>query len=168
MQLLDPHVSASIGGIYTLRDRQNHDFTIRADHFEADGTSQQHFKGVLDDQARAVFQGKIYVHRPAQKTDGYQSHHALLLSDKAEACAKPELEIYADDVKCSHGATSGMLDREALFYLQSRGIPADTARALLIESFLNEGLKDVSSETVRAVYAARISAWLAKAGGGSA
>lgn len=160
LQLLDPAISSSIGGIYMLKGRQSHDFSILADHFEPDGLSEQHFKGVIDDQARAIFQGKIHVHRPAQKTDGYQSHHALLLSDQAEASAKPELEIYADDVKCSHGATTGMLDTSALFYLQSRGIPEAQARALLIQSFLNETLEKISDENVRALYSARIAAWL--------
>lgn len=160
LQLLDRGISSSIGGIYMLKGRQSHDFTILADHFEEDGTSVQHFKGVIDDQARAIFQGKIHVHRPAQKTDGYQSHHALLLSEQAEASAKPELEIYADDVKCSHGATAGMLDREALFYLQSRGIPAAEAKALLIRSFLSAALEPLTHDGVRALYAARLAAWL--------
>lgn len=160
LQLLDRGISSSIGGIYMLKGRQSHDFTILADHFEEDGTSVQHFKGVIDDQARAIFQGKIHVHRPAQKTDGYQSHHALLLSDQAEASAKPELEIYADDVKCSHGATAGMLDREALFYLQSRGIPAAEAKALLIRSFLSAALEPLTHDGVRALYAARLATWL--------
>ncbi|MDP2205851.1 MAG: Fe-S cluster assembly protein SufD [Alphaproteobacteria bacterium] len=160
LELLDDGISSSIGGIYMLKGRQCHDFTILADHFEKDGTSVQHFKGVIDDQARAIFQGKIHVHRPAQKTDGYQSHHALLLSDQAEASAKPELEIYADDVKCSHGATAGMLDNDALFYLQSRGIPAAQAKALLIRSFLCETLEKITRDDVRALYAARIAEWL--------
>jgi len=160
LQLLDAGISSSISGIYMLNGQQSHDFSILADHFEPDGTSEQHFKGVIDDQARAIFQGKIHVHRPAQKTDGYQSHHALLLSDKAEACAKPELEIYADDVKCSHGATAGMLDTSALFYMQSRGIPEKQARALLILSFLSQTLERVSHEPVRELYRARVTAWL--------
>lgn len=160
LELLDKGISSSIGGIYMLRGRQSHDFTILADHFDEDGMSVQHFKGVIDDQARAIFQGKIHVHRPAQKTDGYQSHHALLLSGEAEASAKPELEIYADDVKCSHGATAGMLDTDALFYLQSRGIPAAEAKALLIRSFMNQTLEKLTRDDVRALYAARIAAWL--------
>jgi len=163
LELLDSGISSSIGGIYMLKGRQCHDFTILADHFEKDGTSVQHFKGVIDDQARAIFQGKIHVHRPAQKTDGYQSHHALLLSDQAEASAKPELEIYADDVKCSHGATAGMLDLDALFYLQSRGIPAAEAKALLIRSFLCQTLEKITRDDVRALYAVRIAEWLGAA-----
>lgn len=160
MQLLDAHVSANIGGIYLLKDQALHDFTVLADHFEPDGTSVQHFKGVIDDQARAVFQGKIYVHRPAQKTDGYQSHHALLLSNRAEANAKPELEIYADDVKCSHGATAGQLDAEALFYLRSRGIPETEARALLIHSFLAGALERVTFAPAKEIYLSHIEKYL--------
>lgn len=167
MQLLDAGVSANIGGLYMLKGQESHDFTILADHFEPDGTSQQYFKGVIDDKARAVFQGKIHVHRPAQRTDGYQSHHALLLAGTAEANAKPELEIYADDVKCSHGATAGMLSAEALFYLQSRGIPAEEARNLLIRSFLGETIENITHNDIRAVYAARVEGWLAARAGGA-
>lgn len=160
MKLLENAISGSISGIYLLRGRQSHDFSILADHFEEGGMSAQHFKGVVDDQARAIFQGKIHVRRPAQKTDGYQSHHALLLSKDAEASAKPELEIYADDVKCSHGATSGHLDEGALFYLRSRGIPEAEARALLIQSFIAEAAQRVSNEAIRAIYMDRVTAWL--------
>lgn len=161
MKLLERGVSCKINGIYLLRGRQSHDFTILADHFEESGHSAQHFKGVIDDQARAIFQGKIHVRRSAQKTDGYQSHHALLLSQDAENCAKPELEIYADDVKCSHGATSGQLDEAALFYLRSRGIPLNEARALLIRSFLHQNIEKIQNEKVRECYASRIDEWIA-------
>lgn len=160
--LIDKANSASIGGIYMIDGRQHHDFTVLADHFEPAGTSAQHFKGVIDDQARAVYQGKIHVRRTAQKTDGYQSHHALLLSNAAEASAKPELEIYADDVKCSHGATSGFLDPAALFYLRSRGIPAQAARDLLVQSFLDGALEKISSETVKDVCRAEVERWLSR------
>lgn len=159
-QLIDSEISSSIGGIYLLKDHQNHDFNILMDHFEPNGKSVQHFRGVVDDKARSVFQGKIQVRRSAQKTDGSQSHHALLLSAEAEADFKPELEIYADDVKCSHGATSGRLDGEALFYLRSRGIPEADAKSLLIQSFLNETLERVSFAPVKELYEERIRAWL--------
>jgi Fe-S cluster assembly protein SufD len=135
-----------------------------ADHFEPGGVSAQHFRGVVDDKARAVYQGKIHVRRSAQKTDGYQSHHALLLSDQAEASVKPELEIYADDVKCSHGATSGHLDPVALFYLRSRGIPAQEAKALLVQSFLAEALKQITYQPIESLCADRVAAWLAGRG----
>lgn len=160
--LIDSGISSIIAGVYLIKDQQLHDFTILTDHFEPNGTSVQHIKGVVDAQARAVFQGKIHVHRSAQKTDGSQLNHALLLSATAEADVKPELEIYADDVKCSHGATSGRLDNNALFYLQSRGIPADEARALLVESFLTETLARVSFAPVKELYQERIRSWLAR------
>lgn len=162
IQLLESAVYASMGGTYILSGRQSHDFTILADHFEPDGKSVQNFRGVIDAQARAVYQGKIHVRRSAQKTDGYQSHHALLLSETAESCAKPELEIYADDVKCSHGATSGHLDEGALFYLRSRGIPEGEARSLLIESFLGQSLEAVSDLRVREIYRQRVADALQK------
>lgn len=160
--LLEEAISSNIGGVYLMKGRQSHDFSILADHFEPGGSSAQHFKGVADAQARTVYQGKIHVRRYAQKTDGNQSHHALLLSAEAEASTKPELEIYADDVKCSHGATAGQLDAAALFYMRSRGIPEEEARALLVESFLNGALEQITLQTVRALCAARVSDWLAK------
>ncbi len=164
LQLIDRAISSSIGGTYLMKGQQSHDFTVLADHFEPDGKSVQHFKGVVDDQARAVYQGKIHVRRAAQKTDGYQSHHALLLSPTAEASAKPELEIYADDVKCSHGATAGQLNPEAIFYLRSRGIPHDLARSLMVESFLGGAIEKVSDQALRDIYLSRVSAWLAGRG----
>ncbi len=159
--LIDSGISSMVGGIYLLKDQQCHDFTVLTDHFEPNGKSVQHFKGVIDDQARSVFQGKIHVRRSAQKTDGNQLNHALLLSETAEASFKPELEIYADDVKCSHGAASGKLDETALFYLQSRGIPLAEAKSLLIQSFLNEALAQVSFAPVKEIYEERIRTWLA-------
>lgn len=160
LQLLGAYVSCNIGGIYLLDGQQNHDFTVLADHFEPDGTSVQKFKGVVDAEARTVYQGKIQVRRPAQKTNGYQSHHALLLSAEAQASAKPELEIYADDVKCNHGATSGRLDEAALFYLKSRGIPEPEAKTLLIEAFLAETVETVTSLPVRDFYRQKVTIWL--------
>ncbi|MCE9508203.1 MAG: Fe-S cluster assembly protein SufD [Alphaproteobacteria bacterium] len=161
-QLIDSGILSSISGIYLLKNHQSHDFTVLMDHFEPNGKSVQHFRGVVDGQARAVFQGKIHVRRSAQKTDGNQSSHALLLSPQAEASFKPELEIYADDVKCGHGATSGHLDEAALFYLQSRGIPAVEAKALLIQSFLNTTLEQLSFAPVKEIYQERIRAWLSQ------
>lgn len=160
LQLLDDHISSSIGGIYLLKNKQSHDFTVLADHFEPDCVSNQHFKGVIHDESRSVFQGKTKVRRPAQKTDAYQSHHALLLSERAEANAKPELEIYADDVKCSHGATAGYLDPKALFYLRSRGIPLEDARALMIRSFIDGNIDRITFEPIKEFYRAEVSAWL--------
>ncbi|MBI3441080.1 MAG: Fe-S cluster assembly protein SufD [Proteobacteria bacterium] len=161
-QLIDSGISSSLNGVYLLQGRQSHDFAVLMDHFGPDGKSAQHFRGVIDDQARAIFQGKIHVRRSAQKTDGHQSGRALLLSDQAEADFKPELEIYADDVKCGHDAASGHLDEAALFYLQSRGISKAEARALLIQSFLNAALEHVTFAPVKKVYEERIRLWLAR------
>ena len=111
-------------------------------------TSNQIIRGVLDDTAKGVFQGKVLVARDAQKTDGQQMSRALLLSRQAEADAKPELEIYADDVVCSHGATVGELDETHLFYLKSRGITEDDAKNMLIEAFLIDALEQVRHDTL--------------------
>jgi Fe-S cluster assembly protein SufD len=107
-----------------------------------------------------VFQGKIIVRPDAQKTDGYQLNRALLLSDTAEIDSKPELEIYADDVKCSHGATAGELDDDQLFYLRARGIDLETARNLLISAFLADAINEVRIETVRDSFQGIVSGWL--------
>jgi len=153
----------NINGIYVVEGDQHTDHTVEVDHFEPNCKSVQNFRGVIDDQARAVFQGKIQVHRHAQKSDGRQLNHALLLSEKAEVNAKPELEIYADDVKCSHGATTGQLDDQVLFYLRSRGIPLKQAKALLVKSFVNQAIDEISYEPLRSVIAQHIENSLEKA-----
>lgn len=122
-------------------------------HAAPDCRSRQTVRNVLDGQSRGVFQGKVLVERIAQKTDGYQMNQALLLSEQAEIDAKPELEIYADDVKCSHGATVGALDDEQMFYLRSRGVPEAEARQILIHAFLAEALAlipDAMAQTLAA------------------
>ena len=111
------------------------------------------------ERARGVFQGRIEVARAAQKTDGYQMSQALLLSDQAEIDTKPELEIFADDVKCSHGATVGALDPEQMFYLRSRGVPEPEARAMLVHAFLAEALDAVAHEPARAALDAAVGRW---------
>jgi Fe-S cluster assembly protein SufD len=116
-------------------------------------------KNVLAGRARAVFQGRIEVARAAQKTDGYQMNQSLLLSAEAEIDTKPELEIFADDVKCSHGATVGELDAEQLFYLRSRGISDAEARSILVRAFLAEALEAVANEQVRAVLEQAVARW---------
>ena len=129
---------ARLYAIIVGRNTQHTDLTGTIRHLAPNTSSRQLCKAVLHDKARGVFQGKIHVAKGAQKTDGYQQCRALLLSDKAEMDAKPELEIFADDVKCSHGTAIGDLDENALFYLRSRGIDAASARALLIEAFVSE------------------------------
>ncbi len=149
-----------LNGAYLMRGREHCDNTTRIDHCVPHTTAREVFKGVLDDEARAVFQGKIVVHKDAQKTDGFQLSKALLLSTGAEIDAKPELEIYADDVKCAHGATMGQLDAAALFYLRSRGIPEALARNMLVQSFLAEVLEEIKDPTIAAALLNKIVHWL--------
>jgi len=134
--------------------------TTVIDHAQPQCTSREVYKGVIDGNARAVFQGKIIVRPDAQKTDGYQLNRALLLSDTAEIDSKPELEIYADDVKCSHGATAGELDDDQLFYLRARGIDRESARNLLIAAFLADAIEEVRIETVRDAFQSMVTGWL--------
>ena len=115
---------------------------------------------MLDDRARGVFQGKTIVRQDAQKTDGHQLSRTLLLSPKAEIDTKPELEIYADDVKCSHGATAGEPEDDQIFYLRSRGLDLRTARKLIVEGFMGELQEDVGHEPTRAVLSERVAAWM--------
>jgi len=150
----------NLSGAYLMRGREHCDNTTVIEHLTPDATSREVFKGVLDDEACGVFQGRIVVHRDAQHTDGHQLSKALLLSDRAEMDAKPELEIYADDVKCSHGATTGQLDETSLFYLRSRGIPEALARNLLVQSFMGEALEEVSDAGVREIMRDRMVHWL--------
>jgi Fe-S cluster assembly protein SufD len=131
------------------------------DHAVPGCESREHVKAVLADNARGVFQAKVLVRQDAQQTDGRQMAQALMLSDEAEFDAKPELEIYADDVKCNHGATVGELDEDMLFYLRSRGIGEAEARALLIEAFIGEVLDKIENETLREALATKTQAWLA-------
>ncbi len=154
-----------VAGTYLLRGDQHNDITTVVDHAAAGSASKQIFKGVLDDASRGVFQGKVTVHKDAQKTDAHQLNNALLLSDKAEIDAKPELEIYADDVKCAHGATAGDLDENELFYLQARGIDAAEARRLLVSAFVKAALDEIDRDAERARFETLVDAWLERANG---
>jgi len=150
---------ASLYGIMLLQKQEHADTTTRVTHQAPRCTSRQSYKTVLGGKSRGVFQGKITVAKDAQKSDGYQLSRALLLSDQAEMDAKPELEIYADDVKCSHGSAIGDLDENAMFYLRSRGIKEDEARALLIEGFLGEMLEEIPIEEWRNIFRREIEGW---------
>ncbi len=150
---------AHLNGAQLLTGTQHADFTSVIRHAEPHGTSRQTVRNVLAGRSRGVFQGRIEVARGAQKTDGYQMNQALLLSPDAEIDSKPELEIFADDVKCSHGATVGELDGEHLFYLRSRGIPDQEARALLVRAFLRDGLDAVTDEPIRAILEDSVQRW---------
>ena len=149
IQLQQEGAEANVNGAYRLYNNGHSDITANIRHLEAHTTSNQLVKGVLDGSSRGVFQGQIHIAPNAQQTEGYQLHRALLLSDNAEVDCKPELEIFADDVKCSHGATSGDLDKEQLFYMQTRGIALDDAKQILIEAYLNEVLLKVENEQIR-------------------
>jgi Fe-S cluster assembly protein SufD len=152
---------AHIGGANLLRGRQHADTTLVADHAVPACTSREVFKSVLDEEGRSVFQGKIIVRPHAQKTDAKMATHALLLSEMAEADNKPELEIFADDVVCGHGATSGDLDEDLLFYLGARGIPAKEAEALLVQAFVGEAVEGIEHAGLRDALMDHVVAWLA-------
>lgn len=143
--------SVRLDGVYLLADACHCDQTTVVTHRGEGGTTNQLTKGAVRDSARAVFQGKITVERGADQSDARMGHHALILSERAEIDAKPELEIYADDVSCAHGNTVGALDEEALFYIRSRGVPLDEARALLISAFVGEVTDRISHEGARQV-----------------
>ena len=142
----------------------HHDDTVFVTHGAERCESRQVFKKVLKNGAVGVFQGKILVKRGAQKTDGYQISQALLLDGDSQFLAKPELEIYADDVKCSHGSTSGAIDDAALFYLQSRGVPRAAAQALLVLAFLAEAIAEIEDEAIAEDIRARLEGWLERHG----
>jgi len=158
-RLTGPGAITHLNGAQLLSGTQHADFTTVVRHDAPHGTSRQTVKNVLAGRSRGVFQGRIEVARQAQKTDGYQMSQSLLLSPDAEIDTKPELEIFADDVKCSHGATVGELDAEQLFYLRSRGIPDTEARSMLVRAFLAEALDAVTHETARAVLEAAVEGW---------
>jgi Fe-S cluster assembly protein SufD len=160
VQLEGSGAYAGVHGGYLMRGNEHCDNTTVIEHLAPNTISREIFKGVLDDQSRAVFQGRIVVHKDAQRTDGHQLCKTLLLSSGAEIDAKPELEIYADDVKCSHGATTGQIDETALFYLRSRGIPEALARNLLVQSFLGEALEEISHEEIRESLINKVLHWL--------
>jgi Fe-S cluster assembly protein SufD len=151
---------AHICGANLLRGRQHADTTLVADHAVPNCTSREVFKSVLDGEARGIFQGKIVVRPHAQKTDAKMATHALLLSETAEADNKPELEIFADDVQCGHGATSGDLDEDLLFYLKARGIPPKEAEALLIQAFVGEAVEGIEHAGLRDALMDQVVAWL--------
>ena len=151
-----------LNGINMLSGKQVGDTAINVEHHAPNCISKQNYRSVVDDKAVCNFQGKVHVHKVAQKTDGYQLSNTLLLSPQATMNTKPELEIYADDVKCSHGATSGFLDKEALFYMQSRGIPEKEARGLLIKAFLSEVIEAINDEAIAEQVALITDSWLSK------
>ena len=140
---------STLNGLFLAGGTQHMDTHTWMEHREPNCESHELYKGILDDRASGVFSGYIHVYEDAQKTDAYQSSKNLLLSDKAKLESQPQLEIYADDVKCSHGSTIGQLDKEALFYMQSRGIPAPRARTMLIRAFAGDVTDRLTIDAVR-------------------
>lgn len=153
---------ASCNGLNLLSGSMHADTTITVEHQAPHCRSNQFYRSLLNDKARGVFQGKVHVHEGAQKTDGYQLSNTLLLSENAQMDTKPELEIYADDVVCSHGATTGQLDEEPLFYLRSRGLSEKEARFLLVQAFVGEVLNRVDNADVRVRLEQDVEQWLLK------
>ena len=153
-----------INGLYMSRGNQHMDNFMKVEHVSAHCDSRQFYNGVLDDRSKGVFHGRIIVHEGAEKTDAKQTNRNLLLSDTAQIDTKPQLEIYNDDVKCTHGATIGQMDENAIFYLQSRGIPKKEAQAIMLKGFTGESFSNMSIEPVRTYLEKVASDWFEKRG----
>ena len=143
------HINSILKGITIIEDKQHVDHHTLVHHIEPNCESHQDYKGIFDERATGVFNGKVVVEKQAQKTNAYQQNNNVLVSDKATINAKPQLEIFADDVRCSHGCTIGQLDEQALFYMQQRGIPKKEAKALLMYAFANTVLESVKIPEVK-------------------
>ncbi|AXS40516.1 Fe-S cluster assembly protein SufD [Breoghania sp. L-A4] len=155
------HSTVGLRGTTLINGDQHADITLVIDHAVPNCDSREYFKAVIDGHAKGVFQGRINVHPHAQKTDGQMMTQSLLLSDDAEMAYKPELEIFADDVQCAHGATSGQIDEDLLFYLRARGIPEAEARTMLVLAFLAEAIEEIGEDDIVANLEERARAWLA-------
>jgi len=149
--LLESFSSCFINGVIFLDRKQHHELKTDINHKYEHCKSSQLIKSVLLDNSKGTYQGKIYVDKNAQKTNGYQLSKALVLSDSSEFNSKPELEIYADDVKCSHGSTTGNIDENSVFYLMSRGLSKDQAKKMLVEGFLNEAIETITEENIKSL-----------------
>ena len=158
----DEHCEANMHGLYLLDDHQHVDNQTMVDHKKPNSYSNELYKGILGGNSTGVFNGKIYVRQDAQKTNAFQSNKNILLSDEASINTKPQLEIWADDVKCSHGATTGQLDKEQLFYLRSRGLSQQEARSLLLYAFAIDALENVKLDVLKEYIDHHISAMLNK------
>ena len=149
VQVIGENAETNLFGTYLLNDKQVVDNHTTVDHKVAHCISNELYKGVLDDASTGVFNGKVFVRQDAQKINAFQSNANVLLSDNASMNSKPELEIYADDVKCSHGSTTGQIDEEAIFYLRARGISEKSAKSLLLHGFIGDVLDKFTSEAVK-------------------
>jgi Fe-S cluster assembly protein SufD len=156
VRIAGQNAEAHLNGFYMIDGNDLYDNHTLVDHLVPNCQSNEVYKGLLSGKATGVFNGKVHVHRDAQKTNAYQQNKNILLSDTATMNSKPELEIYADDVKCSHGSTTGQLDEDAVFYLRSRGLSHKGAIALLLTAFASDVLVQVSDEGLRAVLEEKI------------
>lgn len=156
ISLIGENADCKVNGAYLLKNAHN-DFTIELNHTVPHCTSTEKFKGAVGDAGNGAFQGKIGVWKDAQKTSAQMGHHALILSENAKINAKPSLEIYADDVECSHGNTFGALDEKALFYMRARGLSEASAKNMLIHAFIEEAFEDVDNQEVKDFYLAQTS-----------
>jgi len=145
----DENTETHFYGLYLAHGNQHVDNHTFADHAKPNCMSNELYKGILDDNARGVFNGKIMVRKDAQKTNAYQSNKTILLSRTAKIDTKPQLEIFADDVKCSHGTTVGQLDEESEFYIKSRGVPQELAKSMLIRAFANDVIEKIKIEPLK-------------------
>jgi len=168
MEFTGDNASGHIAGAVLGKGASHIDNTVFVTHGAEGCESRQVFKNVLTGKARGIFQGKIFVRQGAQKTDGYQISQAVLLSDGAQFSVKPELEIYADDVKCSHGSTTGRLDETAMFYLRSRGVPEPEAEAMLVAAFANAAFEEIGDEALADAMRAHAARWMAERSEGAA
>ncbi len=167
-RLVGEAAKVALSGLALLNDARRADTTLQVLHSAPGGTSREFYRAIVGDEAIGTFQGKVVVANGAQKTDGAMKSQAVLLSPHAQMNVKPELEIFADDVVCGHGATVGSLDPEQVFYLRSRGVPRDDAEAMLLEAFGGEAIDRVDDETLAEAWRAPFRAWLASCGGAAA
>lgn len=156
VELNEQNTYTSLQAGFLASGKQSMDHQTRINHKFPNCESHEHYKGIIDDQASAAFNGKVFVHKDAQKTNAFQQNDTLVLSNYALMNSKPQLEIFADDVKCSHGATIGQLDEKALFYLKSRGLPAETAKHMLKKAFIAEVLDKLPDESMRNFISSRM------------
>ena len=149
IKLKEKNCYSNMYGFYALRKKSHVDNHTTVDHIDENSISNEHYKGIMDNNSNGVFNGKIFVRKKAQKTNAFQSNNNILLSDEAKINTKPQLEIWADDVKCSHGCTVGQLDKEAMFYLQSRGISKEKAISMLLGAFSEEIIEKIENQFVK-------------------
>ena len=149
IKLKEKNCYSNMYGFYALKEKSHVDNHTTVDHIDENSISNEHYKGIMDNNSNGVFNGKIFVRKKAQKTNAFQSNNNILLSDEAKINTKPQLEIWADDVKCSHGCTVGQLDKEAIFYLQSRGISREKAISMLLGAFSEEIIEKIENQFIK-------------------